>query len=77
MENSMEFLEKTKNRATIGFSNPSLGHISRENYNLKIYMHPNVHCTLFTIARTWMQAKSSTKEEWIKMMQYTYKTGYY
>ena len=32
---------------------------------------------LFTIARKWMQSKSSTKEEWIKMMWYTYTTGYY
>ena len=37
-ENSMEFLKKTKNRVTIWLSNPSLGHISGKNSNLKRYM---------------------------------------
>jgi len=31
---------KTKNRAT---SNPTPGHISRENHNSKRYIHFNVH----------------------------------
>ena len=35
MENSMEILQKTKNRS----SNPTPGHISRQNYNSKRYMH--------------------------------------
>ncbi|ELR54977.1 hypothetical protein M91_10675, partial [Bos mutus] len=26
-------------------SNPTAGHISRENHKLKGYMHPNVHCS--------------------------------
>ena len=30
---------------TISPSNPTPGHIPRENHNLKIYMHPNVHCS--------------------------------
>ena len=34
---------KTKNRVTIQPSNPTPGHISRENSNSKRYMHPNVH----------------------------------
>ena len=25
--------------------NPTPGHISKENHNLKRYMHPNVHCS--------------------------------
>ena len=32
----MEILQKTKNRS----SNPTPGHISRQNYNSKRYMHP-------------------------------------
>ena len=34
---------KTKNRSTMWSSNPTPGHVSGENYNLKIYMHCNVH----------------------------------
>ena len=36
---------KNKNRATIWFINPTPGHISRENHNLKRYMNPNVCCS--------------------------------
>ena len=43
MENSMEVSQKTTNRATILSSNPTPGHIPRQNYNLKGYMHPYVH----------------------------------
>ena len=39
------FPKKAKNRITIGPSYPICGHISRQNYNLKRYMHPNVHCS--------------------------------
>ena len=43
MENSMKVPLKTKNRVTILTCNPTPGHITRENSNLKRYMHPNVH----------------------------------
>ena len=33
-------------RITIWSRNPTLGHISRENYNLKIYMHPSFHSSI-------------------------------
>ena len=38
------FFKKLKNRTTIASSNPTPGHISRENCNSKRYMHP--HCSL-------------------------------
>ena len=38
------FLNKIKYRTTIWFSNPTPGHPSMENSNLKRYMYPNVHC---------------------------------
>ena len=41
-EHSMEFPQKTKTRITIWSSNPTSGHISRQNYNSKRYMHPYV-----------------------------------
>ena len=37
------FLKKTKNRVTVCSSNPTPGHMSRENYNSKRYIHPTVH----------------------------------
>ena len=43
MKNSMEVLQETKTRITIWPSNPTPGHISRQNYNLKRHMHPYVH----------------------------------
>ena len=42
MENSTEVPQKTKNRVAIWSSNPTLGHILRQNYNLKGYMQPPI-----------------------------------
>ena len=39
----MEVPLKGKNRTTIWSSSPTPGHISREKYDLKEYMQPNVH----------------------------------
>ena len=36
---------KKKNRATIWSSNPTHGHLSKENHTLKEYTHPTVHCS--------------------------------
>ena len=43
MENSMEVPPETKNRVAIWSSNPTPGHISRQNCNSKRYTHHNVH----------------------------------
>ena len=43
MENSMEVSQKTKNRAPTWSSNSTPEYVSRQNYNLKIYMHPYFH----------------------------------
>ena len=45
MKNSMKAPLKTKTKATILFSTPTPGHISRENHKLKRCIHPNVHCS--------------------------------
>ena len=39
MENSMLVPQKTKGRVTIWSSNPTPGHIFRQNYNSKKFMH--------------------------------------
>ena len=41
-----------------------------QNYNSKIYMHPNVTAAIFTIAKIWKQPKWSLTDEWIKKMWY-------
>ena len=51
--------------------NPTPGHISRENSNLKRYMHPSVHC-----GKTWKQPKCPSADEWIHKMWYIHTTGY-
>ena len=62
MENSMEFPFKT---ATVSCS-PIPGHVSRENHDLKGYIHPMLTGALFTIASAWKQPKYQPTEEWIK-----------
>ena len=51
VENSMEAPQTTKNRITIWSSNLTPGHISRQNCNLKRYMHPYVHSS--TMSNSW------------------------
>ena len=40
-------------------------------------MHPSVHCSLLTVAKTWKQPKCPSTEEWIKKMGYMYTMEYY
>ena len=43
VENSVEILQKTKNKVAIWSSSPTPRHVSGENYNLKWFMHPKLH----------------------------------
>ena len=60
--------QDTKNRGSMGSSNPTPGHILDETSNLFI-------AALFTIAKTWKQTKGP--HEWIKKMWYIYTMEYY
>ena len=40
-------------------------------------MHPNVHSSTFTIAKTWKQPKCPLIDEWINEMWYIYTMEYY
>ena len=73
----MEVPLKTKIRNTIRSSNPTTGHILRENHNQKDTCTPMFTATLFTIARSWKQPKCPSTEEWIKNMWYIYRIEYY
>ena len=76
-EKQCEVPQKTKKRTTIWPRNPTPGHISRQNYNSKRYMHPYVHSSTITIVKTWKQPKCPSTEEWIKKMWYIYTMDYY
>ena len=74
----MEVPYKPKNRITISPSNPTTGHMPRENHNSKRHMHPNIHiAALFTITRSWKQLKCPSTDKWIKKMWYIYTMQYY
>ena len=66
----MEAPQKTKFRITIWSSNPTSGHISGQNYNLKRYKHPYVHSSS-------KQPKCPSTDEWIKKMWCMYTMKYY
>ena len=59
----MEVPHKIKSRVAIGSSNLTPGHMSRENYNLKRYMHPTFTAALVTIAKTQKQPKGPPTDE--------------
>ena len=40
-------------------------------------MYSSVHCTPFTIDRTWKQPRYPLTDEWIKKMWYIYTVDYY
>ena len=40
-------------------------------------MYPSVHCSLFTIARTWRQPRCPSTDEWVKKLCYVYTMEYY
>ena len=72
MENRMMVPQITKNRITIWSSNPSPGHIPRQNYNSKESITPTFVTALFTIAKTWKQPKCPLTDEQIKKMWHIY-----
>ena len=68
-------LLKKLNRTTVWSSNPTPGHRSRENHNLKRYMYPKIHCSTIYNSPD-MEPKCQLAEEWIKMW-YIYTMEYY
>ena len=63
----MEVPLKTVHRTTYDPAIHSWAELS-----LKRQMHLHVHCTLFTIAKTWKQAKCPPTADWIRKMWYIY-----
>ena len=67
MENSMKVPLKTKNGVTILTCGPTPGHITRDNSNLKRYMHPNVHSSTIYNSQdteaTWLFTNTQMDKE--------------
>jgi len=73
----MEIPQKSKHRTTIGYSNPTPGHLSRENQDSKRHMYSNVHCSTICNSQDMEQPKCPSIEEWIQKMWYIYTMEYY
>ena len=74
MENSRESPLKIKNRTTLSSSNPTPGHIPRENHNFRRHMHPTVHRST---AHNSCEREATSTEEWIKKIWYIHTKKYY
>ena len=77
MENSMEDPDKTKNRTTVWSTNPTPGHIPRDNSNLKRCVPPIYITALFTTAEIRKQPKYPSTDEWMKKIRYICIMEYY
>ena len=77
VKNGLEVPQKAKNRATIWSINPTPGHTSGGNHNLKDKCNPMFTATLFTMPRAWKQPKCPLTDKWIKKMWCVYTTEYY
>ena len=71
-ENSMGVSPQIISKATIWSSNSTSEYLSKENKNtnLKKYMHPSIHCSLFIVAKIQKQPNCSSLDEWITMWKH-------
>ena len=74
----MEVLKKkSRKRTNIWPSDPTPGHMSGENSNLKRYMDPSVYCSTIHNSQTWKQPKCLLTHKWIKKVYYIHTVGFY
>ena len=78
VENSMEVPQKNQYRTTIWSSNPTPGHLSRENHDLKRHMYSSVHCSTIYDSQD-METTQMSIDRWRdkKKMWYMYTMEYY
>ena len=72
-----KFLKKLKIELWYNPEIPFLGIYPEKTVIWKDTCTPMFIVALFTIARTWMQCKCPSTEEWIKKIWYIYTLGYY
>ena len=77
MENSVEVPWKTTQRITIILSNPTFGHITRQNFPRKRHMHPHVYCSTIHNSQDMKTTECPSTDDWIKKMWYLYTMEYY
>ena len=79
VENSMEFLQKTKHGTVFCPSIPLLELYLKnpESPIQKNLCTPMFIMVLFTIAKCWKQPKCPSVNEWLKTLWYIYKMEYY
>ena len=78
MENSMEILQKTRNKKLP--YNPAIplqGKDPEKNIIEKDTCTPVFTAALFTIARTWKQPRCPSADEWVRKLWYMYTMEYY
>ena len=77
VKSSMEIPQKTKHRTTIGSSNPTPRHLSRENHDLQRHIYSDVHCSTIYNSQDMETTKCPSTEEWIKKIWYIDTMEYY
>ena len=70
------FLKKLQIELPYDPAIPLLG-IHTEDTRTERYMHPNVHCSTFTTARTWKQPRCPLADEQLRKLWYIYTMEYY
>ena len=70
LENSVEVLQKVKNRAILQFRNRNTGYSPPTQYKntKRDICTPMIIAALFTIAKIWKQPKCPLMDEWIRKM---------
>ena len=70
MENSMEFPQKVKNRATLLPGNCTTRYLFKwyKNTDSNGYLHPNFIAAMYTIAKIWKELRCLLTDEWIKII---------
>ena len=79
VENSMEFLQKTKNGIAFFPEIPLLGlyHKNPETLIQKNLCTPMFIAAQFTIAKYWKQPKCPSANEWVQKLWYIYTMEFY
>ena len=78
MENSVEIPQKTGNRTAIRPSNPTTGHIHTQETRIeRDTCTPVFTAALFTIARTWKQARCPLADKSVRKLWYIYTMEHY
>ena len=81
LENSVEFPQKIKNRATQQFlpSNSTTRNLPKgyRSADALGHLYPNVYSSAFNNSKLWKEPKCPLTDEWIKKLWFIYTMEYY